>query len=628
MLYLDGESGSKGVQVGNHTKHCWFCRLRLGKMERAISEFMEVRNASFADTPTLPRRASVNFEGKLAKLEIESGGPKFLSVLVQESGLFGLHLAPRAAIFLVLLGVLAVGLLRISLTTPVSANELLARVQAAQSAEFDRVAAPVLHQKLHVQRTVAGTTVEAATDYDSWDDHFHGRYRQTGSSEQILAELRTICNANRLDWQAPLSAVGYARWRNSLAAKQDIVMPAKMPAGESANGSSAPITLTTIAKTEAGGKHHGDGSAAEHITKAELVVRATDWHPLRERLWVDDREYEIAELDYKVLPLWEVDASIFEPPHVPVIHVVPPRPIMIDTTADLVVPTPDPEDTEMSVRYGLHELDADLGQPIEITRDGQGTVIVDASAVAPDLQAKLQEEIGWLPNTGLKLGSNSRPACMVCLAPSPHAPANAPMQSLTFAPPANPNERRLEGILGGQNARESFTREVLANTGDALSHAFALRNLAVRYPAEEEAKLAPATRQQLLQMVVDHIAVLIERTNTLKGFLWPLLEALSSSQLSAPSPRATEGAWSGHAGESAGTALQSPGSGPAWQDASRRFLVETQQVDRLIEGLLSRTNNPTPAAQVVPELRQALSQEQQDLNQYEAETGLGKTEDK
>jgi len=38
MLYLDGELGAKKDRVGSHARNCWSCRLRLEKIERAISE--------------------------------------------------------------------------------------------------------------------------------------------------------------------------------------------------------------------------------------------------------------------------------------------------------------------------------------------------------------------------------------------------------------------------------------------------------------------------------------------------------------------------------------------------------------------------------------------------------------
>jgi hypothetical protein len=541
-----------------------------------------------------------------------------------------LHVAPRAAIFVVLFAVLVVGFWRMSLTTPVSASELLARVEAAQSAELDRVPAPVLHQKLRVRRKLAGSTEQATTDYDSWEDHSRGRFHQTEASVEILTELRAICDANQLDWQAPLSGAGYARWRDSLPAKQDIVAPANDASGPEANGGSKPLALTTIPEGQAADSLRDKDSDARRITKAELVVRTVDWHPVEERLWVDDREYEIAELDYRVLPLSEVNALIFAEPPAPVEPAAAPHPITMEKTESLAPPPPDPEETEMAVRYGLHQLDADLGEPIEITRDTQGKVIIDASAVAPELQTKLKEHLASIPNTGLELDRPPSPRCKACLAPFEGAAEKSPSPSLTFAPPINPNEKRLEEILGGPNARESFTRDVLAISEGALSHGFALRNLAIRYPAEQEAKLTPTAKAQLKQMVDDHIEVLMERTNSLKGFLWPLLEALSKSRAAEiPPPQVpANGAPSAQPEGSVGTGLttgQRLDSSSPWQDASLEFLARAQEVDRLIEGLLARTNNPMPADQVVPALRQALSEEQRILTHSPMRVGLNKT---
>jgi hypothetical protein len=595
-------------------------------MQRAISEFMEVRNSSFAGSPELPRRALVNFDDKLARLEVEAAGPKFLSLLMQEFGPFGLHVAPRAAIFVVLLAVLVVGFWRMSLTTPVSASELLARVEAAQSAELDKVPAPVLHQRLRVLRKVAGSTEQATTDYDSWEDYSRGRYRQTGSSAAILTELRTIYNANQLDWQAPLSAAGYARWRDSLPAKQDIVAPAKDPTRVELNGSSEPLALTTIPESQPPDDlHHNDSQ----ITKAELVVRTADWHPVEERLWVNDREYEIAELDYRVLPLSEVNALLFAEPPTPV---EPLRPVMIETAESLVPPPSDPEETEMAVRYGLHQLDADLGEPIEISRDRRGKVIIDASAVAPELQAKLQQQLEALPNTGLVLERPPSPTCDTCPSPSTvtqETVLSPPAPAQSTAPTVNPNEKRLEKIFGDPKAQESFTQEVLAVSGAALSHGFALRNLARRYPADVEANLTPVAKAQLIEMVNDHVGALVERTNRLQGFLLPLLEALSSGTTSgAESPQAgAEGASVSKAGAPTGAAPQPAlfaDSGSHWQDRSFGILAAVRKVDRLVWSLLAKTNDPISASQLVPELRRAMSAQQEVLTrcQQRKEGGL------
>ena len=151
----------------------------------------------------------------------------------------------------------------------------------------------------------------------------------------------------------------------------------------------------------AGVSHSAPNLQRDRIIKAELVVRTADWHPVEERLWVDDREYKIAELDYKVIPLSEVDALVFAAPRPPVEPVAASRPPSTEVPVNLTPPNPD--ETEMAVRYGLHQLNADLGQPIEISRASDGKILIDASGLAPELQAKLQQQLAPIPNTDWKL---------------------------------------------------------------------------------------------------------------------------------------------------------------------------------------------------------------------------------
>jgi hypothetical protein len=630
LFYVDGELGSReSARVRRHLEACWSCRAKLDDLQGAIKKIVEFRDQVLLPMVPTPPRPWDGLDPRFRESEREAEKPSLTERL---RGIFHpeiLAVRPTAFLIVILLGL--AGFIWLTSRPVITANELLARVEAAQSADLDKVSTPVLHQKLRVRRKVAGSTVEASMDYDSWEDPSRGRFHQTEASAEILTELRTICDANQLDWQAPLSAAGYARWRDSLPAKQDIVAPVNDVSGPEANGGSKPLALTTIPERQTADSLRDKDSGARRITKAELVVRTADWHPVEERLWVNDREYEIAELDYRVLPLSEVNALIFAEPPAPVEPAAAPHPVMIEKTESLAPPPPpDPEETEMAVRYGLHQLDADLGEPIEISRDSQGKVIIDASAVAPELQAKLQQQLASIPNTGLELDRLFSPRCEACLAPSQEATEKSPEQSLTFAPPVNPNEKRLEEIIGGPEPRESFTRNVLAISEDLLSHGFALRNLAIRYPAEEEAKLTPTAKAQLQQMVDDHLEVLMERINSLKGFLWPLLEALSKSPATeVPPPQVpAHGDRSDQPVGLVGAPLttgQNLDSSSPWQDASLELLARAQRVERLIEGLLARTNDPMPADQVVPALRQTLSEEQQILNQYLTGRGLNKT---
>ena len=627
LLYADGELAAKeSTRCRAHLEACWTCRARLDDLQDTIKEIVNFRNHVLLPMVPPPTR---HWDGLDPRMQELDAGVKKHSVAERLSDLFrSVTLSPRYAIFAILvLGTLG-ALIWLPSQPTISANELLARVQAAQSAELGKDAAPILHQRLRVRRKVAGSSEQTTTDYDAWEDKSRGRFHQSGSSAEVLAELRAICDSNRLDWRAPLSAAGYVRWRDSLTTKQDFVAPHNVSTPRDMNYGPEPLALTTVA-----GPRDGDGSPTEksqgnRIVKAELVVRTADWHPVEERLWVNDREYEIAELDYRVLPFAEVDASIFAEPAAPVKPVEGPRPVVREMGESLVPPPPDPNETEMAVRYELHRLDADLGEPIEISRDIQGKVVVEASGVAPDLQAKLKQQLAFIPNTGLDLAETGKSRCEGCPAPPPETPdaaSKAPAPTtLSVVPEVNPNDKRLEEIFGDPHAQESFTREVLAASSDALSRGFALRDLAVRYPPEEEAKLAPQSKAQLKEMVDDHIAALAEPTNLLQGLLRPLLEALSNRDTAgagSPDGSALE-APHDEVGKAVGAGLDgaltdgSPLPIPQWQNASLEIFAAVQKADRMIKGLLTSTNAAIPADQVVPELRRALSEQQQALNQY------------
>ena len=615
LFYADGELGSgDSERVRGHLEACWTCRAKFEDLQEAIKKIVDFRNQVLLLMLPAPPRPWDGLEPQMRELD---GRLEKASVAERLSHLlrFGI-LAPRYVVFAVLVLAVLIAFVCLPSQPVTSANELLARVQAAQAADLGRVTAPVLYERLQVRRTVAGSTEQATTNYESWRDPFRGRFRQRGASAALLTELRTICNANQLDWQAPLSAAGFARWRNSLPAKQDTVAPANVSAAGGVNNGAEPLVLTTIAGSQAANSLRTEDVNADKVTKAEVVVRVGDWRPVEERLWVKDREYEIAELFSQVLPLADVDLSVFaEPPAAPIERVPLPLPVLTETPERLLPPPPDPQGTEMAVRYGLHQLDADLGDLVEISRGSQGQVIVNVSGVAPELQAKFKQQLASIPNTRLELNRS----------PSRARDARSAPSQESVAPVVNPNEKRLAEIFGHPHAQESFAKEVLAVSGDALAQAFALQELARRYTAEEEAKLTPIARVQLEAMVGDHIAALNEQTSRLQGLLRPLLEALSnSSTTGVKSPDVTaQEARSDEAGGAVGAGLQTGSSpdfllpNPQWQDVSLELYATAQGGDGMIKSLLTSTKTPKPAEQVVPELRRALSKQQQELNHYQ-----------
>jgi len=633
IFYVDGELGSReNARVRKHLESCWACRAKLENLEGVIKKIVEFDDQVLQPMVPPPPRHWGGLQPRLTELDAirkKRSVTDRLTDLLRSS-----LLEPRRVVFAILVLAALGGLIWLPSQPVISANELLSRVQAAQSAEFAKISAPVVHERLRVRRKFVGSNEQATTDYDSWADRSRGRFRQTGSSSEILTEFRTICDANRLDWQAPLSGAGFARWRDSLPARQDIVAAAQPSTAGYDEAESKPLALTTIARSPVANSPHGDNWGANRITQAELIVRKADWHPVEERLWVNNREYEIAELDYRVLPPSAVDGTIFAEQLAPLKPVEGPVKEGSEVVENSVPPPPDPDETEMAVRYELHRLNADLGEPIEITRDSRGEVEVEAPGVAPDLKAKLKQVLSSVPNTNLEVDETLRAICEGCPGPlsgGQVAPETSPAPTMSIVPTVNPNEKQLEDIFGDAHAQESFTREVLAASSDALSRGFALRDLAVRYTPEKEAMLTPHSRTQLKEMVSDHVTALANPTNLLQGLLRPLLEALSNRAApGAGSPESAEViAPLGEAGMPRMLKADTStihGLDNRWQDMSIEIFATVQKVDRMIKALLTSTDSPIPADQVVPVLRQGLSHQQQELNQFQ-ESGqeAGKT---
>jgi len=616
LLYVDGELASRETaRVRTHLQACWTCRARLGDLEIAIKDLIAFRSQVLLPIVPTPPDPWAGMENRFEELDKVVPRRSFVEQLT--GFLRFTVLPPRRLVFGLLMVLAVLALICLPSQRAITASELLARVRAAQTAEFRKVHAPVLHQRLRVRRDVTGSGERSTSDYDSWEDQSRGRFRQTGSSAAVLAELRAICTTNQLDWQSPLSAAAYSRWRDSLPVKQDTVAPAKVATGAGAAAGGEGLALTTSASSQITDQTSTGDPDSNRLIRAELVVRTTDWHPVAERLWVNGREYEIAELDYKVLPLSEVDAVVFadqaeaEP-------VRAPQPRLSEVAVSPAPRLPDPDETEMAVRYGLHQLDADLGEPVEIRRIAGGEILVDASEVSPQLRATLKEKFSALPNTQLEFEKAA--SCETCLAPSPTGAEETSSPPLTVLPTVNSNEKRLEEIFGEPSAQESFTRDVITLSGDALSHCFALRNLALRYPPQAEAGLTPVARNELHEMVEDHFAVLAEGLSHLQGLLRPLLEALSGSGAADAEPErgseVREGTARSGMPDGRGAGDPSGDSGPSWQSRSFQILATMQKADLLVRSLLTSTNNPLPADQIIPPLRQALSEQQKTLKQY------------
>jgi hypothetical protein len=196
-------------------------------------------------------------------------------------------------------------------------------------------------------------------------------------------QLRNKLAGAGVNWDDPLSASGYQRWREFQQTIKDDVRRT----GEHA------LTLRTTAQT---------GPVAEE----SLTVTDTDFRPIIRTVEFRDQErVEIAELEYKALPWDRVDQSAFEPLG------------GLDRASGLPVPSnviPFPreltegqlDEAELGARMVLNRAHADVGEQIELHRSPRG-IDVTGYVESDKRKQELAAQLDMLPNVTSSIRSAS-----------------------------------------------------------------------------------------------------------------------------------------------------------------------------------------------------------------------------
>jgi hypothetical protein len=564
MLYLDGELGAKKMErLGTHTKKCWSCRLRLEKIDRAISEFMEARSESFADQPTFPMPVSASFSGKLDRLEAEHGGSSLFSGLIREytKGRFAPRVSARLAIFLVSLSLIVAIYVRLNIAQPVSAKEVLYHATQAEVQQIGQVRDPVIYQKVQLSRT-SRSGLQTAT-WEIWNDTRNNRLRQrvTDAKDEtrgaiplsqdaalvpvhvppVIEDLGEMFRSHKADLGRPLSPANYEVWRASIPQESEEVHDGRLPDGDKA----------TILKVSGHGPFPPDT-----IVAAEFTVRATDWHPVGERLLVQKQDgvvdYSLGEVAFNVMALNAVPSSIFAEPH-------PARTQISDTHVRRFLPVSVPIDlrpahgsllpneadltaAEVEARYALHSVGVCIGRPIAV-RMGVGRIEVEGVVDTEDRRTDVLLALRGIPYVAAAIRTVGEEAA---IAPAEN-PDGETAASFALTQPAAASTRKLaiEDLLkqyftaGKCAVRKSsaqsacvqeeianLSREALAHSEGANAQAWALRRLVEWEPFLKRETLRTSSRRLVQLMVRDHMEALRSELEQSRAQLKPILAAL------------------------------------------------------------------------------------------------------
>ncbi|MFN7928077.1 MAG: zf-HC2 domain-containing protein [Blastocatellia bacterium] len=559
LLWQDGELPDNESQaIKAHLEACWKCRAHAAEIGATITAFIQFDEAMLADC-SQPPNGWREFGTRLRHVAVANGAPswrtRWRNWWPRTSSSFqplrGRQSRWAMAVMLVVgLAALSFWLVR---STPVSARELLQRTMQAENASLQKVAEPVLYHKLQVRRKTARAT--DAVMWESWRAAHVNQFRQRVADQQgirfvdandnspppLLTDIAQILTVNHLDVERPLSAVAFDEWRAQVRNGVEMV-----------NTSGANLLL--IVQPPAPYSLHA-------IRQASLLVRRQDWHVIALQLQVqgdaDIDFYELSEAAYEVMPLdaLTVFANLVLPR--PAAALVTPRVTPTVAPAPTAVPSPLPsplaplpsvtalQQAEVTALYALHQARADLGEQIEVLRENGRHIVVRGLVQTAARKAELLQALNAITLVQPQLQTIDEAIQQATAPPTTNNEAvvtviDVSVKSSETVANVNPLQQKLSEYFGGRKGMDETERAAVnhkitqfysaieTDASAATAEAWALRRWQDRCAAlaSDGVELAPASRQQLDEILKNHIARLRQRAQSLQARLRPVCAAL------------------------------------------------------------------------------------------------------
>jgi predicted anti-sigma-YlaC factor YlaD len=526
LLSLEGELEPKeAAGIEEHLKYCWSCRARSERMQRSICAFVEHR-----DTHVLPKLPTSPSSGPsfLARLhrvaldgDIASSRSLRLSVIlrrfvatIQSTG--NEH-RPRMSPAVVsppgpsMSEAMSRGLrfLTIGVPRPAWISGAISIITVIAVLHFSVVQPPSMEAAEFLRRAMAAAMPTRQRPHSSRYQRVRIR-RGSVVFDRVLpreaiavgsvspdAATKTAMSLVKMDWEAPLSAERFSNWREGPPEKEDRIFE-----------SPASLTLRTTPI---------DNQSSE-IRYASLTVNRADWRPIAEHVefW-----------NQPALEVTEVSFEVHESPTVA-------EPATVETAPTLAVreSLASSLETELVVRYALHGVRADLGEPIEVQTGNQGPACVSVVGIvsSEDRKQELLAVLAGIPQVNAQLQTEKEAA-----APAFHAPVTRAEPKIVAA--RSPIEKELLQYFGDPLSVENLAKRALTLTEDLMAHVSALRHLSERYSSagsQGETVLSPTSRQLLQIMRRDHYRAMSDATSELTALLRPVLQSIVEAPPQSP----------------------------------------------------------------------------------------------
>jgi len=532
LRYLDGElRGRETRRVRAHLEACWQCRCEREALEATVGDCVEYRRKVLGAGLPEPPQPWIDLYTAMNRQDARA--EKLAGGLGAWLGI-GAGWRWAAAVVAAALAV-AVVYRQFERPSAVEAAALLNRAEAAAEAH---PATP------HWVRIRAG-----------WQEYVRSfgvrRASRAAAEEAMPAGMKALFERAHYDAGDPLSARAYAEWRDGAGEKRDRV-------------------------TESAGRYEIRTVVfSGELAEASLTLRAADLEPLAGKLqFRGDDSLEFSQVSEPPAPADGFAVASHE--EVPVRPAVPSRPAAI-------MPRPSASiSDELEVLAALHQIGADLGDPIQVTL-ADGRVAVEGAGVAPDRQRQIHALLDANPNVAVKF-SEPAPGGGIPVADGNAAPA--------VPPPAPRLEARLEALAGGHAQWEELSSRLLDANEAAMARAYALRGLAQRFPRGGAAALSAAERHTLQALAAEHVNAMAGQVEAMEIRLGPVLAGLG-----APIPESMPAA---HFAD--------------WQTGSEETFEAARRAEMLISLLLGVAPGTQPAG-LPADLARTLAEIRSDLDE-------------
>lgn len=540
LRYIDGElPGRKLRQVERHLKACWQCRTEVKELESTVAGCVRYRKNVLQTHLPDPPNPWPDLYREFARIDSSASGQfqvakQLAARLMAILGSAGVRRWASAAA--AALAMVCAIWYQFRETPSVQAAVLLKRAILAAEAQ------PTPARRVQV-RTKTQTFTRTIGS------------RPTPVAEPSVAPIQARFEAAHYSWDDPLSAKSYQAWSDGVPAKQDEVTTVPDP-------QSPTLSCYRIRTVAAEGE----------LATASLVLRTADLRPVQERLEFRDQEW-VELTDITDATTRDDGASVAAHVEPPVRPVVPSRP-----AATLSGPASISD--ELQVLAALHEIGADLGDPVEVNLT-DGRVVVGGVGIPPEHRQQIHGRLDAMPNVTVQFSEPSAGSSVTAEA-APAAPAAGATSTSTGL------QARVEQQLGGQAEFERFSAQVLDRNESLMSRAYALRRLAELFPTD--ADMAVKDREVLRAMAREHAAALASEVSTLDRSLNPLLVSLGGLAVSPPAV-----------------------TGTSWQPAAGALARASHRLEVLVSVLLGVTPGNTPAGRLPSDLLQALGEVRADV---------------